>query len=127
MVSTVQVIKPSTLFIYFFAKIFFIIHLKERQRAQAGGEAEGEGEADSPLSWESYAGLHPSSGDYDPSRRQMLNHLSHPSALTLFIYIFGYAFGYNCVVCISDLLMRVLGQGGAGEEAISCYVAEGTP
>ena len=37
------------------------IHLGEirRDRAQAGGEAEGEGEADSLLSWEPNMGLNP--------------------------------------------------------------------
>ena len=40
----------------FFLKIVFI-HLGERDRAQAGGEREGE--ADSSLSWEPSVGLDP--------------------------------------------------------------------
>ena len=45
-----------------------------------GGWAEGEGEADSPLSRELMRGLIPVSRDHNLSRRQMLNHLSHPGA-----------------------------------------------
>ena len=46
-----------------------------------GGWAEGEGEADSPLSRELMRGLIPGPWDHDLSRRQMLNHLSHSGAL----------------------------------------------
>ena len=46
------------LFSFFFKKILFI-YLTDRERAQAGGEAEGEGEADFPLSWEPSVGLDP--------------------------------------------------------------------
>ena len=45
-----------------------------------GGWAEGEGEADSPLSRELMRGLIPGPWDHDLSQRQMLNHLSHPGA-----------------------------------------------
>ena len=44
------------------------------KRTQAQGAAEGEGEADSPLSRESDVGLNPR------SQRQMLNRLSYPGA-----------------------------------------------
>lgn len=40
-----------------FFKIYLFIHLTERERAQAGGTADGDGEAGSPLS--SDAGLDP--------------------------------------------------------------------
>ena len=48
-------IKYLTLMIMFFLKIF--IYLRWRDSTQVGGGAEGEGEADSPLSKEPYAGL----------------------------------------------------------------------
>lgn len=45
------------------------IYLREREKAQAGGWAEGEGEAGSPLSKEPDSGLIPRT----PSLRQILN------------------------------------------------------
>jgi len=38
-----------------------------RERAQAGGATEGEGEAGSPLSRDPDTGLHPRTGDHDLS------------------------------------------------------------
>ena len=54
-----------------------------------GGWAEGEGEADSPLSRELMRGLIPGSWDHDLSQRQMLNHLSHPGAPGLSLLTFA--------------------------------------
>ena len=67
-----------SLFIYFFKDF---IYLTERERTQ-GGEAASRGRGSSPcwarnLLW----GLIPAYWDHDPSRRQMLNWLSHPGAL----------------------------------------------
>ena len=42
------------------------------------GRAEGEGETDSPLNWESNVGFNPR--DHDLSQRQTLNQLSYPGA-----------------------------------------------
>ena len=42
-----------------FLRFFIYSFEKEREKAQTGGEAEGEREADSPLSWEPNMGLHP--------------------------------------------------------------------
>ena len=46
-----------TMFVCFFKVLF--IYLTENERAQIGGTAEGEGEADSPLSREPNMGLNP--------------------------------------------------------------------
>ena len=51
---------------------------REQERAQAGGGAEGEEGADSPLSREPDGDLIPEPQDHDPSPREMLNQLSHP-------------------------------------------------
>jgi len=55
----------------FLKKILFI-YLREREY-KPGGEAEGEGEADSPLSREPNEGLIPGPWDHDLSRRQVAN------------------------------------------------------
>ena len=60
---------------YFFKKIL-LIYLTDKERAQAGGE--GEGEAGSSLSRSPTWGLIPGPCDHDLSRRQMFNWLSHP-------------------------------------------------
>ena len=60
----------------FFFKTLFIL----RKRPGAGGGAEEEGEADSPLSKEPEMGLIPGPRDHDLSLRQMLNLLSHSGA-----------------------------------------------
>ena len=61
-------------------KILFI-YLRETERSQAGGGAEGEGEASSPLSKEPNLGLRgliPGPWDHDLSQREVINWLSHP-------------------------------------------------
>ena len=58
-----------------------LISLFERRQSTRGGEAtegDGEGEADGRLSREPYLGFKPRDPDLSP--RQLLNHLSHPSA-----------------------------------------------
>ena len=66
--------------IFFFKDLF--IYLRERaskgERVQAGGAAEGEGEAGSLLSRELMLGLIPGAWDHDLCWRQLLNWLSHP-------------------------------------------------
>ena len=68
----------------FFKRFYLFIWKKEwaskRERAQAGGRAKGEGEADSPLSREPDVGLDPGTPGSWPERRQTLNWLSHPGA-----------------------------------------------
>ena len=64
-----------------FLKILFIYLReskweREKKKAQAG--TEGEGEADSPMSGEPNAGLIPGPQDHYLSWKQMLNWLSHP-------------------------------------------------
>ena len=55
---------------------------RERERTAEGeGEGEGNGEAGSLISRDPNDGLDPRIPDYDLSRRQMLNWLSHPGAL----------------------------------------------
>jgi len=68
-------------FFCLFFKDFIYLFDRESERAQAGVTVEGEGEAGSPPSREPDAGLDPRPRDHDPSRWQMLNHLSHPGAL----------------------------------------------
>jgi len=48
----------------------------------SGGRDKGRGgeRADSPLSGEPDAGLHPGTLDHDPSQKQVLNRLSQPGA-----------------------------------------------
>ena len=63
---------------HFFFKDF--IYLLEREGAWVGGGAEGEEEADAPLSREPYC--IPEHWDHGLSWRQGLNQLSHPGAPT---------------------------------------------
>ena len=59
---------------YFFFKDF----VWEREKTQAGGATEGEGEVGSPLSGEPAAVLDPRTQGYDLSQKQTPNQLSHP-------------------------------------------------
>ena len=62
---------------------------RERESTNAGwGEegADGEGEADSPLSREPEERFHPRTQAHDLSRRQTLNGLSHPGAPGKYYY-----------------------------------------
>ena len=55
--------------------------MTEKERAQARGAAEGEGEAGSPPGREPDSqGSIPEPGDHDLSQRQMLKQLGHPGA-----------------------------------------------
>ena len=67
-IMTIIFMRAHTLF---FLKILFI-YLTERE-STVGRRAEGEGEADSPLSREPDTGLDPRAQEHDLSRRQMLN------------------------------------------------------
>ena len=65
--------------------VFKILFIRKRERESASAQqgeqqAEGKGEAGSPLSREPDPGLIPGPWDYDLSRRQMLNPLSHSGA-----------------------------------------------
>ena len=64
----------------FFWKILFI-YLSKRENTSEGGGAEGEGEADSPLSREPNVRLNPRTQDHDLRRRQMFNQLSHSGSV----------------------------------------------
>jgi len=82
-------IEPSchkTIYLFFFFLRFYVfIWQQEREHTFKQGKRQAEGEAGSLLcsTW----GSIPGPWDHDPSRRQMFNRLSHPSAPKPFIFL----------------------------------------
>ena len=81
----IQKILYAYMFLFFFLDFTYLFERERVERAQVGGQAEGE--ADCPLNGEPDAGSIPEPWGPDLSQRQTLNRLSYPCSVSIKNYI----------------------------------------